>query len=126
MLSPFVDKNGNEICTGDVIRYTDNIRTGTTTRTVRRKRESYAVYSDVEIVGVVRFGLFDLPIEGEIATFFVETGQQAAWDSYFFCMSNRDRPAVHVDNLSQALSTEIAGKSEVLIPKETTWKKSDN
>ncbi len=120
MLSPFVDKNGTLICTGDVLKYTDNIRTGTTIRTIRRKRESYAVYSDVEIVGAVRFGLFHLPIGGEIATFFVETGQQASWDSYFFCMSNRDRPAVHVDNLSQALSTEIASKSEVITKDAST------
>jgi len=112
--SPFIDKNGTSIYVGDVIKYTENVRTGTSVHTIRRRRESFAVYSDIELIGTVRFGLYHSPLLGEIATFFVETKQEASYNSYFFCTSNRDRPSVHIDNLSSILSAKIAGKCLVL------------
>ncbi|PGU29628.1 hypothetical protein COD66_23270 [Bacillus cereus] len=95
-----LDKNGKEIYEGDIVRYTSNERIGTR----GNYKNSYSVYGDVEITGVVKFGNIEHHHDYKhILAFFVDSNDSISYDSYFYSDSKNRGPQKHTSKLTKPL-----------------------
>ena len=109
----FKDANGRDIFVGDAVKFTDDVRIDT--RVVKRRgrsRDTYPVTKKMEIIGVVKFGMFKYYFD-QMMTFYIDTEASTAYDSYFWTTSNKDAPERHVENLSRVLTDKLAKMCEV-------------
>lgn len=96
------DRNGKEIYEGDIVKYTSKERTGTKVSYKRRGYDTYAITSDIEIIGFIKFD-----VNENLMTFIVDTKQVTKYDSYFWGEGKRtDRPNIAINSLVKPLSTK--------------------
>ncbi len=96
------DSKGVPIYEGDIVKYTSKERTGTKVSYKRRGYDTYAINSDIEIIGFIKFDLND-----NLMTFIVDTKQVTRYESYFWGEGKRsDRPDMATNLLVKPLSTK--------------------
>jgi len=71
------DKSGNEIYEGDLVKGTFSIRTGTDVRTYKRTKSSYAIYSNMEVTGIITFN-------ETLASFYFDTNFKQSYKTNFW------------------------------------------
>jgi uncharacterized phage protein (TIGR01671 family) len=107
------DKNGKEIYEGDLIKYISRETVGERKVSKKRGYDTYAVYGDVEIIGVVRFGELKSPFIEGIPLYYVDTDASVSYDTYFFGSGKKsDVPSRTTAKLTKPLNAKI--KYEVI------------
>ena len=96
------DSKGTPIYESDIVKYTSKERTGTKVSYKKRGYDTYAINSDIEIIGFIKFGEHD-----KMMTFIVDTKQVTRYESYFWGEGKRsDRPDMATNLLVKPLSTK--------------------
>jgi hypothetical protein len=114
MKTGFIDKNGNEIETGNIIKFTANERVGERTSGSGKKRNVFAIYGDVEIIGAIEFGIYNSWLHKKIRTFYITTDQTISYFTHFWQTHPRDPLKETKRELTRPLSEEIALTCEII------------
>jgi len=125
------DKNDRMIFEGDIVSFMSKEKTGERKVSKRRGYDTYSVYEEIEIRGVVSFGEVSIALYEKVPGFFIDTDQKLTYETYFFGSGKKsDRPEARERKLIKPLITKVEyevvgnigdqGESRESIPKEDT------
>ncbi|WP_337033223.1 YopX family protein [Paenibacillus illinoisensis] len=101
------DKHGTDIFEGDIVSFISKEKTGEKRVSKRRGYDTYSVYSEIEIRGVVSFGEVEIGLYKKVPGFFVDTNQSVTYETYFFGSGKKsDRPEERTKSLIKPLLTK--------------------
>jgi uncharacterized phage protein (TIGR01671 family) len=102
------DKNEKEIYEGDIVSFMSKEKTGEKRVSKRRGYDTYSVYEEIEIRGVVRFGEVNIGFYDNMPGLYVDTDQSLTYGTFFFGSGKKsDRPDSIHRKLTKPLLTKL-------------------